>query len=369
MESIFHEKQEGSLCAQHCLNALLQNQYFSAVDLAQIGERLDEREKERMAEGGIDTHEYQQFIKQPSNNFDDSGFFSIQVISEALSVWSLDMVVYTSSSAMALQAREDPTQMTSFICNYLQHWFCVRRLGTQWFNLNSLLSGPELVSNTYLSLFLTQLQQEGYSIFIITGDLPGCEAEQLLRLMPAVQTVKPHLLAQDKDSTSGADQEDEDIDGALKEALRASKAEVEGGDSALQHALKMSMEGFYADPSYSSFSVPEETSLPKRPSQGTSQGLSVSGSSAPIAASSPATQEELREKRLAFLQKQTKNQEPAQNSNENQTKEDARMPQSMNQSKDSTVPDEEDGQSSNEEQGLSEEELLKRAIDMSMEQS
>lgn len=57
------KQQEGSLCAQHCLNALLQNQYFSAVDLAQIGRRLDERERDRMAEGGVGTNEYQRFIE------------------------------------------------------------------------------------------------------------------------------------------------------------------------------------------------------------------------------------------------------------------------------------------------------------------
>lgn len=33
----------------------------------------------------------------------------------------------------------------------------------QWFNLNSLLMGPELISDTYLALFLAQLQQEGNS--------------------------------------------------------------------------------------------------------------------------------------------------------------------------------------------------------------
>lgn len=62
-KSFFLFQQEGSLCAQHCLNALLQNQYFSAVDLAQIGTRLDEQERERMAEGGIGTSEYQRFIE------------------------------------------------------------------------------------------------------------------------------------------------------------------------------------------------------------------------------------------------------------------------------------------------------------------
>uniref|UniRef100_A0A8C5CYW9 ubiquitinyl hydrolase 1 n=1 Tax=Gadus morhua TaxID=8049 RepID=A0A8C5CYW9_GADMO len=130
MESIFHEKQEGSLCAQHCLNNLLQGEYFTPVDLSSIAHQLDEEERMRMAEGGIASVEYRTFLQQPSGNLDDSGFFSIQ-----------------------------------------------------WFNLNSLLTGPELISDTYLALFLAQLQQEGYSIFVIRGNLPECEAEQILGIM------------------------------------------------------------------------------------------------------------------------------------------------------------------------------------------
>ena len=49
------------------------------------------------------------FPQQPSSNFDDSGFFSVQVLSEALSVWSLDMILYNSQNPIAQQARVDPT--------------------------------------------------------------------------------------------------------------------------------------------------------------------------------------------------------------------------------------------------------------------
>lgn len=52
-------------------------------------------------------------------------------------------------------------EMQAYICNYRDHWFTIRRLGHQWFNLNSLLTGPELISDTYLAMFLAQLQQEG----------------------------------------------------------------------------------------------------------------------------------------------------------------------------------------------------------------
>ena len=56
-------QQEGSLCAQHCLNALLQGHYFTAVDLAQIGQNLDEQERQHMMEGGVESREYQHFIE------------------------------------------------------------------------------------------------------------------------------------------------------------------------------------------------------------------------------------------------------------------------------------------------------------------
>lgn len=56
-------QQEGYLCAQHCLNALLQGPYFTAVDLATLAQQMDEQERERMAENGIESEEYRNFIQ------------------------------------------------------------------------------------------------------------------------------------------------------------------------------------------------------------------------------------------------------------------------------------------------------------------
>lgn len=106
--SFFSFQQEGCLCAQHCLNALLQGSYFTPVDLASLGQRMDDEERMRMAECGEESDEYQKFIKQPSGNMDDSGFFSVQVISSALEVWGLELVPYFSSDPKAIQARESP---------------------------------------------------------------------------------------------------------------------------------------------------------------------------------------------------------------------------------------------------------------------
>lgn len=59
----FDGQQEGSLCGQHCLNGLLQGEYFTAVDLAQLAQQIDEEERHRMAEGGENREEYQRFIE------------------------------------------------------------------------------------------------------------------------------------------------------------------------------------------------------------------------------------------------------------------------------------------------------------------
>lgn len=56
-------QQEGFLCAQHCLNALLQGPYYNAVDLASLGHQMDEEERIRMAESGVDSEDYKLFLE------------------------------------------------------------------------------------------------------------------------------------------------------------------------------------------------------------------------------------------------------------------------------------------------------------------
>uniref|UniRef100_A0ABI7XU55 ubiquitinyl hydrolase 1 n=1 Tax=Felis catus TaxID=9685 RepID=A0ABI7XU55_FELCA len=259
MESIFHEKQEGSLCAQHCLNNLLQGEYFSPVELSSIAHQLDEEERMRMAEGGVTSEDYRTFLQQPSGNMDDSGFFSIQVISNALKVWGLELILFNSPEYQRL--RIDPINERSFICNYKEHWFTVRKLGKQWFNLNSLLTGPELISDTYLALFLAQLQQEGYSIFVVKGDLPDCEADQLLQMIRVQQMHRPKLIGEElaqlkeqrvqktdlervleaNDGSGMLDEDEEDLQRAL--ALSRQEIDMEDEEADLRRAIQLSMQG------------------------------------------------------------------------------------------------------------------------------
>ncbi|XP_033115921.1 ataxin-3-like isoform X2 [Anneissia japonica] len=281
MNSIFHEKQEGSLCAQHCLNSLLQGQYFSAVDLADIARQLDEAEREKMAEGDVTSREYQQFLQQPSSNMDDSGYFSVQVISGALTIWGLEIMPFASRDAVG--ATVSPEKERCFICNYKDHWLAIRKLGQQWFNLNSLLSGPELISDTYLSMFLAQLRKEGYSIFVVRGHLPDCEANSILNLVRAVQRSKPVYLTDKTQSnpkasksTDGFSEED------LQQALEASKKYLDNPEEdkeSVQHAIQTSLQNDQAT---------------------NSLGASESTSTTPIT----PDMNDLRKKREAFFNKQ-----------------------------------------------------------------
>ncbi|XP_053488456.1 ataxin-3 [Ictalurus furcatus] len=311
MESIFHEKQEGSLCAQHCLNNLLQGEYFTPVDLSSIAHQLDEEERMRMAEGGLLSEEYRTFLQQPSGNMDDSGFFSIQVISNALSVWGLELILFNSREYQRLTI--DPVNEKAFICNYKEHWFTVRKLGHQWFNLNSLLTGPELISDTYLALFLAQLQQEGYSIFVIRGNLPECEADQLLQIMRVEQQHRPKLIGEDEAQTSGqgptvqhgvetqhdmeqgvVDEDDEELRKAL--ALSRQDIEVEDEEADLRRAIQLSMQGASGS---SNPIVPKEGSTAVAPgsTESTTGGQTES-----------LTAEELRRRRQAYFDRQSQQQ-------------------------------------------------------------
>ncbi|XP_053553523.1 ataxin-3 isoform X2 [Bombina bombina] len=301
MESIFHEKQEGSLCAQHCLNNLLQGEYFSPVELSSIAMQLDEQERMRMAEGGLTSEEYRIFIQQPSGNMDDSGFFSIQVISDALSVWGLELILFNSQEYRSLGI--NPIDEKAFICNYKEHWFTVRKLGKQWFNLNSLLTGPELISDTYLALFLAQLQQEGYSIFVIKGDLPDCEADQLLQMVYVHQAQRPMLIGEDaaardlrvqrsEASLEGdrlyeapvmMDEDEENLQKAL--ALSRQQIDMEDEEADLRRAIQLSMQGGHR----SEFTELQSPNIPQS-----------SGASVPASLSS----EELRLRRQLYFEKQ-----------------------------------------------------------------
>ncbi|KAL5227928.1 hypothetical protein ABZP36_016193 [Zizania latifolia] len=171
---LYHEVQEGKLCAVHCVNTALQGPFFSEFDLAALAADLDQRERQVMSEGapGAATIAAGDFLAEGegSHNVSLGGDFSIQVLQKALEVWDLQVIPLDSPAAGSCLF--DPELETAFICHLQDHWFCIRKLNGEWYNFNSLYPAPEHLSKFYLSAFIDTLKGSGWSIFAVRGSFP-----------------------------------------------------------------------------------------------------------------------------------------------------------------------------------------------------
>mmetsp|Transcript_11 Transcript_11/g.31 ORF Transcript_11/g.31 Transcript_11/m.31 type:complete len:462 (+) Transcript_11:44-1429(+) len=180
---IYHERQLGGLCGVHCLNNLLQGPHFGPGDLAEIGVQLDNQEQQLLqhdASGSAirptGATENRGDTANGTNgreayNVDssaDGGNFSIQVLTLALSRFKLELLPAKHPRARDLM-KDPPKAASAFLCQYKDHWFAVREVGSCWWNLNSTRERPGLVSPFYLSAWLAQLSAEGYSIYLVLG--------------------------------------------------------------------------------------------------------------------------------------------------------------------------------------------------------
>jgi ataxin-3 len=159
---IYHELQESALCGQHCLNNLLQDPVFTAPELADIAHNLDAEEQSYMLEKGAHTRDALKYLAESSGNVDASGNFSIQVLKVALQSFGLELEPWSLDKG-------DPCSETGFIVNRSSHWFALRKINGHWWDLNSTSTAPQYISNFYLAAFLSQLTQDGYSVFAAKG--------------------------------------------------------------------------------------------------------------------------------------------------------------------------------------------------------
>lgn len=162
---------------------------------------------------------------------DDTGFFSVQVISKALALWNLDLIPLNSTDSVAVAIRQNATKAQAYIFNMESHWYCIRRFKCDathrppsnepyaYFNLDSLLSQPDYMSSSFLTEYLLQMQNEGYSIFIVSGDFPECAAEPL-RYMPNIPKPPTQFIDLTKsESKASVSENDEDIQRAIQLSL------------------------------------------------------------------------------------------------------------------------------------------------------
>ncbi|CAJ0932210.1 unnamed protein product [Ranitomeya imitator] len=101
----------------------------------------------------------------------------------------------------------------------------------------------------------------GYSIFVVKGDLPDCEADQILQMVRVHQTQRPRLIGEDAslrdqslqrtvpgmedpqvyDGSPMMDEDEENLQRAL--ALSRQQIDMEDEEADLRRAIRLSMQG------------------------------------------------------------------------------------------------------------------------------
>jgi len=116
--------------------------------------------------------DYLRRLNEGSGNVDEMGNFSIQVLRAALQQ-QYDLSLPSIGQNDLDFGTRDITSYPGFVCNRSSHWFTIRSLGNKFWNLNSTLEKPQLISNFRLAAELEALQQSGYAVFVITArELP-----------------------------------------------------------------------------------------------------------------------------------------------------------------------------------------------------
>lgn len=246
--------------------------YFTAVDLAEIGQELDRAEQQvgGSKRGG------------ESQNYDDSGYFSIQV-SLLLSLSSLsysilnkraNSILGTTKSTGNLELGINSLEIKrngwskkrasvsciidkkgavkyqdylslylssrnqqAYICNLRNHWFTLRKFSEpyRWYNLDSMQPSPTYLGENYLAMMLQQIENEGYSIFVVKGKLDDSTADRkaraLLKPQVSLEGGKPGPIVVPFSgqgyslSSSVKKEKEEDEDEMLAKAIQASMEE------------------------------------------------------------------------------------------------------------------------------------------------
>lgn len=128
----------------------------------------------------LSSKDYLNRVAEGSHNVDPSGNFSIEVLRAALrSQYGLDLPNIRQEGVSEIVA--DITDMEGFICNKEAHWFAIRRINGRFWNLNSMKEQPEIISHFKLAKEIQDLQNDGYSVFVVPFGLPEPCASKVQR--------------------------------------------------------------------------------------------------------------------------------------------------------------------------------------------
>lgn len=197
---IYHERQESKLCGQHALNNLVQMPVFTVGMLTDIAHELDDAEMAKYAEdpdGGINSKDYLKRLQEGSGNVDEFGNFSIQVLQSALEKQYNNnqqnntnkkkknggggiRLYHLSEKDLWIDHRgKDVTDFQAFLCHGHDHWFAIRKVAGRFWNLNSTIDKPYVVTHYQVGLELQTAEKEGFTVFCVPTGLPRAGSRPL----------------------------------------------------------------------------------------------------------------------------------------------------------------------------------------------
>jgi len=158
---VYFESLIGLHCGQHTVNNVLQKPSFTIASLAIIAQELDAIELNLMlGDGEINA----ETMAHSSNNCDENGNYSIQVLTIALQQHGLSLEIWNHHL--------DPTQENCFILNYDHYWFAIRKIRNRYWILDSTKDGPEVIGDFFLTAMLGGLIFNCNTVYTVRGPLP-----------------------------------------------------------------------------------------------------------------------------------------------------------------------------------------------------
>lgn len=155
------------------------------------------------------------------------------------------------------------------------------------------------MSSSFLTEYLKQMQNEGYSIFIVSGDFPECAAEPL-RYMPNMRPPPTQFIDLTKsESKASVSENDEDIQRAIQLSLNEYTNKY---DRYMPNELKASSSGASTSTTNSNSDLDAALKLSLECFNGsTDQELSGTSKTETL------TPNQLRDKRLAYFSSMSSN--------------------------------------------------------------
>ena len=180
---------------------------------------------------------------------DEAGNFSIEVLRAALSNrYRLDLRNIREQGALD---GKDVTDLEGFICNRDSHWFAIRKINRQYWDLNSAKERPEQITSFRLAAEIEGYQKSGYSVFCIVNQTlpPPCTTDEgRERGLPQYWRKEEDLVKGKSDATTGATDPWRNVGGGMRLDGNTSSSTVGSSligmseDEMLQRALAASLD-------------------------------------------------------------------------------------------------------------------------------